>query len=85
MATILFCDMVSCTTLVSTMPPEHVVAMMNAIDSKYDLPCGKEEVYKVETIGDAFIAVPGAPNEEDQSRALIRVAHLALRTVEEIN
>jgi class 3 adenylate cyclase len=48
---VFFCDIVSFTTLASSIPPEDVVAILNVIFATFDALTQHFDVYKVETIG----------------------------------
>jgi class 3 adenylate cyclase len=52
-------DIVSFTTLASRISPEDVVAILNVMFSTFDQITVKHNVYKVETIGDAYLACTG--------------------------
>lgn len=75
--TILFTDIVSYTSMASDLPPPVIVSMLNELYSLYDTLCEKYGLYKVETIGDAFMAVGGCPSVEDPVSSAVRVARLA--------
>ena len=55
-ASVLFSDIVSFTLLASRIQPEDVVAILNVMFSTFDALTTKHNVYKVETIGDAYLA-----------------------------
>ncbi|GFR47963.1 hypothetical protein Agub_g9767 [Astrephomene gubernaculifera] len=75
--TILFSDIVSYTEVASKLTPLQVVRLLNELYTQFDALCDKHEVYKVETIGDAFMCVAGCPTREDPVRAAVRMAHMA--------
>uniref|UniRef100_A0A914UZE5 Guanylate cyclase domain-containing protein n=1 Tax=Plectus sambesii TaxID=2011161 RepID=A0A914UZE5_9BILA len=60
--TILFTDVVGFTTICSAIKPMGVVDFLNDMFSAFDALTDKHGVFKVETIGDAYMVVGGAPN-----------------------
>jgi class 3 adenylate cyclase len=80
--TILFSDIVEYTSLSTRLEPEQIVVMLNHVYSLYDTICQEEGVFKVETIGDGFMAVGGAPEKCEPLEAAERVARVALRMMQ---
>ena len=82
---VIFLDLVSFTDLASKVPPGHVIHMLNAIFQTCDEVMRQHGITKIKTIGDAYLAVAGAPKEDGESRdaqtnvARAATAVLALR------
>jgi class 3 adenylate cyclase len=57
--TILFSDIISFTKMAASMDPLEVVNMLNELYRMYDGLVDRHNVYKVETIGDAFMCAGG--------------------------
>ncbi|XP_015121039.1 soluble guanylate cyclase 88E [Diachasma alloeum] len=79
---ILFSDVVTFTEICSRLTPMEVVSMLNAMYSLFDTLTERNRVYKVETIGDAYMVVSGAPSKETDHAD--RVCDMALDMVEAI-
>ena len=77
--TIFFSDIVGFTNISQTMPPEKVMTMLDDMYSRFDALVRKHGLFKVETIGDAYMAVGGIP--EPQEDHTLRVARFALDAI----
>src|SRR5207237_5081213 len=78
-ATVLYADMVGSTTLAERLDAKELVALLNAIFSRFDLLAETHGVEKIRTIGDNYMCVAGVPRRRaDHAQALARMA-LGLR------
>ena len=75
-ATILFADLVGFTNLAEQHSPGRIVELLNGLFSAFDNLAGRLKVEKIKTIGDAYMAAAGLP-EEGPGHAL-SIAEMAL-------
>ncbi|XP_064632525.1 guanylate cyclase soluble subunit beta-2-like [Lineus longissimus] len=78
--TILFSDIVTFTNIAAASTPMGIVSMLNALYSQFDHFTEVHDVYKVETIGDAYMVVSGVPVPDDLHA--VKVANFALDMIE---
>lgn len=78
--TMLFSDIVGFTAICSSCKPMMVVNMLNALYTQFDTFCGILDVYKIETIGDAYCVVGGL-HRPSQYHAQ-QIAWMALKMME---
>ncbi|OCT99672.1 guanylate cyclase soluble subunit alpha-1-like [Xenopus laevis] len=78
--TMLFSDIVGFTAICSHCSPMQVITMLSELYTLFDGQCGELDVYKVETIGDAY-CVAGGLHKESETHAF-QVALMALKMME---
>ncbi|KAK0063209.1 guanylate cyclase soluble subunit beta-2, partial [Biomphalaria pfeifferi] len=79
--TILFSDIVTFTNIAAACSPMDIVNMLNDMYQRFDQRTSQHNVYKVETIGDAYMIVSGVP--EQTTIHAQPVANFALDMVED--
>lgn len=59
--TVVFADVVGFTRVTSDLPATTVVELLDGLFTQFDALCRQHRVEKIKTIGDAYMAVAGAP------------------------
>ncbi|CAM9749085.1 unnamed protein product [Lampetra planeri] len=75
--TIYFSDIVGFTTICKHCEPMEVVCLLNDLYKEFDSIVDSHDVYKVETIGDAYMLVSGLPKRNGCHHAM-EIANVAL-------
>ncbi|CAG5127190.1 unnamed protein product [Candidula unifasciata] len=79
--TVLFSDIVTFTNIASACNPMDIVNLLNDMYQRFDERTSQHNVYKVETIGDAYMIVSGVPEKTDNHAQ--PVANFALDMIED--
>lgn len=79
--TFFFSDIVGFTDMSRERDPIQIMAMLNEVYVEFDKLVEKHSLYKVETIGDAYMVVGGAPHRCSPMEAAERVALFALDAI----
>ncbi|CAB9525328.1 Receptor-type guanylate cyclase gcy [Seminavis robusta] len=64
--TIFFSDIVGFTTISSELEPRKVARMLDRLYTKFDALSQQHDIFKVETIGDAYMAVTNLVKDQDE-------------------
>jgi class 3 adenylate cyclase len=72
----MFADMSVFTAWSSVREPSRVFTLLEQIYNSFDAIAKKERIFKVENIGDCYVAVAGLPEpRKDHAVAMARFAH----------
>ncbi|CAB9511297.1 Receptor-type guanylate cyclase gcy [Seminavis robusta] len=81
--TVLFADIAGFTAWSSTRDPAQVFILLQTLYQAFDKIANRRKVFKVETIGDSYVAVTGLP--EPQEMHAVIMARFAIETQRKLN
>lgn len=86
-ATVMFTDIVDFTKISGMLGAEGTVRMLNRITTLFDERAKREEIEKIKTIGDAYMAAAGLTENEqnDGTEIMVRFAKGLLEDIEKLN
>nr|CAD2134715.1 unnamed protein product [Meloidogyne enterolobii] len=76
-ATVLFCQLVDFSTVLSKFPPDQVIDFLNQVFSTFDTIIRNHDAYKVETTGETYMVASGVPNE-NENRHVFEISEVAM-------
>eukprot|EP00980_Cylindrotheca_fusiformis_P021080 scaffold8079_cov121-Cylindrotheca_fusiformis.AAC.8 len=82
--TIFFSDIVGFTDISAELPARKVAQMLNRLYTKFDALSRKHDIFKVETIGDAYMAVTNLVKDQSSDHAK-RIAQFAIEAIAAAN
>ena len=83
--TVLFADIVGFTAWSSVREPSQVFQLLETLYRNFDKIADRRRVFKVETIGDCYVAVTGLPEpRKDHATAMCRFAHECMRKMQDL-
>ncbi len=84
-ATVLFADIAGFTAWSSSREPSQVFTLLESIYNSFDRIANKCRVFKVETIGDCYVAAAGLPDPRDDHAVIMaRFAVLCMRRFRDV-
>jgi len=80
--TILFCDMVGFTKFSSELDPSELMSFLSELYARYSKVLNKRNLYTVEVIGDALLAVAGCPEKYRDANHAARALTAAVELID---
>ena len=80
--TILFSDIVEFTSISSIYPAWQVAELLDELFTVFDKLAEDNNVYKIETVGDAFVCTSGCPEIEDAERSAQNISKMAVDMID---
>jgi class 3 adenylate cyclase len=71
--TLMFADIVGYTTWSSNRQPEEIMKLLETLYGTFDNIAKKYDVFKVETVGDCYVAATGLPNVQDDHAVVLTI------------
>ena len=84
-ACLLFTDIINFTELCGKTPPSEVAVLLNELYTVFDQLADSHNVFKIETIGDAFVCCTGCPYPSTPENDARNLALMAISLVQAVN
>lgn len=82
---IMFADLVGFTAWSSVREPSQVFTLLETVYHAFDMIAKQRRIFKVETVGDCYVAVAGLPEpRKDHAVAMVKFGHECLRKLGEL-
>jgi class 3 adenylate cyclase len=83
--TIMFADIAGFTAWSSTREPSHVFTLLECVYAEFDTIAKRRRVFKVEVVGDCYVAVTGLPDPRpDHAVVMVKFANDCLNKMHEV-
>jgi len=83
--TVMFADIAGFTAWSSQREPAEVFTLLESVYSAFDAIAKRQRIFKVETIGDCYVAVAGLPERrEDHAEAMAKFANACRRRMNQV-
>ncbi|CAB9514331.1 Receptor-type guanylate cyclase gcy [Seminavis robusta] len=83
--TVLFADLAGFTKWSSSRDPKHVFTLLETLYGLFDKTAKRRGVFKVETIGDCYLAVTGIPRpQKDHAKIMVRFAAECMEAMNQV-
>jgi len=84
-STVMFADIAGFTAWSSVREPQHVFELLETVYAAFDTLAHRRHIFKVETVGDCYVAVAGVPQPRpDHAVIMVRFARDIMRRMQQV-